>query len=177
MPVGYCGPVMNDTAAKIPALVCAALDASGVDYEIMDCDPELADTAVFCEHYGYAMEDSANAILVKSRTGEAKFAACVLLATTRLDVNKVVRKKLGARKVSFADPEDTRRITGMELGGVTPPGLPADLPLWVDARVMARPFIILGAGTRSAKIKVNPDYFLTLPQVEVVEGLAKEAAA
>lgn len=175
MPVGYCGPVMNDTAAKIPATVRMALDASGVDYEIMDCDPELADTAVFCEHYGYAMEDSANAILVKSKTGEEKFAACVLLATTRLDVNKVVRRKLGARKVSFAGPEDTRRITGMELGGVTPPGLPADLPLWVDARVMARPFIILGAGTRSAKIKVNPDYFLTLPQVEVVEGLAREA--
>ncbi|MBE9556390.1 MAG: hypothetical protein IMF08_05985 [Proteobacteria bacterium] len=167
------------------------------------------------------MEDSANAILVKSKTGEEKFAACVLLANTRpgqypikrnrsgpvqfdriklpaisrgehlypihwnrlrdsngsddaLDVNKVVRKKLGARKVSFADPEDTRRITGMELGGVTPPGLPADLPLWVDARVMERPFVILGAGTRSAKIKVTPDYFLTLPQAEVVAGLAKE---
>lgn len=166
---------MNDAATKIPAIVRAALDASGVAYEIMDCDPALADTAVFCARYGFAMEDSANAILVKSKTGEEKFVACVVLATTRLDVNKTVRKKLGARKVSFADPEETMRITGMELGGVTPPGLPADLPLWIDARVMARPFIILGAGTRSAKIKLSPDYFHTLPQAEMVEGLARDA--
>ena len=169
--------MVNDFASTVPGIVRAALEASGAGYEIMACDPALADTALFCEHYGYAMADSANAILVKSKTGEEKFAACVLLATTRLDVNKVVRRKLGARKVSFAGPEETQRITGMELGGVTPPGLPADLPLWVDARVMARPFVILGAGTRAAKIKVTPDYFLTLPQVEVVEGLAREAAA
>lgn len=166
---------MNDRSDPLPATVRTALEASGFAYEVLACDPELADTAVFCARYGHAMEDSANAILVKSKTGEERFAACVLLATTRLDVNKVVRKKLGARKVSFADPEETRRITGMELGGVTPPGLPADLPLWVDARVMQRPFVILGAGTRSAKIKVSPDYFLALPQTEVVEGLAKEA--
>jgi prolyl-tRNA editing enzyme YbaK/EbsC (Cys-tRNA(Pro) deacylase) len=166
--------VMSDSDDQVPATVRAAMEACGLDYEIMECDPELADTATFCAHYGHAMEDSANAILVKSKTGEEKFVACVLLATTRLDVNKVVRKKMGARKVSFADPEETKRITGMELGGVTPPGLPADLPLWVDARVMERPFVILGAGTRSAKIKVSPDYFLKLPQTEVVEGLAKD---
>ncbi len=165
---------MSDSNDQVPAGVRAAMEASGIDFEIMDCDPNLADTADFCAHYGHAMEDSANAILVKSKTGEEKFVACVLLATTRLDVNKTVRKKLGARKVSFADPEETKRITGMELGGVTPPGLPADLPLWVDARVMERPFVILGAGTRSAKIKVKPNYFTTLPQAEVVEGLARD---
>lgn len=168
-------PVMNDAGNSIPALVRTAMDASGCAYEILDCDPELADTATFCAHYGHAMDDSANAILVKSKTGDEKFVACVLLATTRLDVNNVVRRKMGVRKVSFADPDETMRITGMELGGVTPPGLPADLPLWVDARVMRRPFVILGAGTRAAKIKLTPDYFLTLPQAEVVEGLAKEA--
>lgn len=167
---------MSYSTDQVPAGVRAALEASGCDFEIMDCDPELADTAEFCAHYGHAMENSANAILVKSKTGEEKFAACVLLATTRLDVNKTVRKKLGTRKVSFADPEETKRITGMELGGVTPPGLPADLPLWVDARVMQRAFVILGAGTRAAKIRVTPDYFLTLPQAEVVEGLAKDAS-
>lgn len=167
---------MSYSTDQVPAGVRATLEASGCEFEILDCDPELADTAGFCAHYGHAMENSANAILVKSKTGEEKFAACVLLATTRLDVNKTVRKKLGARKVSFADPEETKRITGMELGGVTPPGLPADLPLWVDARVMQRPFVILGAGTRAAKIRVTPDYFLTLPQAEVVEGLAKDAS-
>jgi prolyl-tRNA editing enzyme YbaK/EbsC (Cys-tRNA(Pro) deacylase) len=165
---------MKYAERQVPETVRSALDASGVDYEIMDCDPELADTATFCAHYGHAMEDSANAILVRSKTGEEKFVACVVLATTRLDVNKTVRKKMGARKVSFADPEETKRVTGMELGGVTPPGLPAELQLWVDARVMARPFVILGAGTRAAKIRVSPDYFLGLPQVEIVEGLAKD---
>jgi prolyl-tRNA editing enzyme YbaK/EbsC (Cys-tRNA(Pro) deacylase) len=166
---------MNDAAAQLPPIVRTALDESGADYEIMDCDPEFADTATFCAHYGHAMEDSANAILVRSKTGEEKFVACVLLATTRLDVNKVIRKKMGARKVSFANPQETKRVTGMELGGVTPPGLPPDLPLWIDSRVMARPFVILGAGTRSAKIRVSPDYFLKLPQTEIVDGLAKDA--
>lgn len=168
---------MNDWNDQVPDTVRAAMEACGLEYEIMDCDPELADTAVFCKHYGHAMENSANAILVKSKTGEEKFVACVLLATTRLDVNKVVRKKMGARKVSFADPQETKRVTGMELGGVTPPGLPPNLPLWVDSRVMERPFVILGAGTRSAKIKVGPDYFRGLPQTEIVEGLAKDAPA
>lgn len=163
---------MNSDNGQVPAHVIAAMDAAGVEYEILDCDPDLADTAVFCERYGHAMEDSANAILVKSKTGEEKFVACVVLATTRLDVNRTVRKKMGARKVSFADPHETRRITGMELGGVTPPGLPADLPLWIDAGVMERPFVILGAGTRAAKIKVSPAYFLSLPQAEIIEGLA-----
>lgn len=166
---------MTSSNGQVPPAVIAAMDAAGVAYEILDCDPDLADTSVFCERYGHAMEDSANAILVKSKTGEEKFVACVLLATTRLDVNKTVRKKMGARKVSFAGPEETKRITGMELGGVTPPGLPADLPLWVDARVMERPFVILGAGTRAAKIKVGTDYFRRLPQAEIVEGLAMAA--
>jgi prolyl-tRNA editing enzyme YbaK/EbsC (Cys-tRNA(Pro) deacylase) len=165
---------MTETATPVPPSVRAALDRSGLDYEILECDPELADTAVFCARYGHAMADSANAIVVKSKTGEEKFVACVVLATTRLDVNRTVRKKLGARKVSFADPEETRRVTGMELGGVTPPGLPSDLPLWVDSRVMERRFVILGAGTRSAKIRVSPDYFRKLPQAEIVEGLAKD---
>lgn len=168
---------MSDPAAQVPPSVREALDASGVDYEILECDPNLADTAVFCATYGHAMEDSANAIVVKSKTGEEKFVACVVLATTRLDVNRTVRKKLGARKVSFADPEETKRVTGMELGGVTPPGLPDELPLWVDSRVMGRPFVILGAGTRSAKIRVSPDYFLKLPQAEIVEGLAQDPPA
>ena len=167
---------MNDASSPIPPSVRAALDASGVAYEILDCDPDLADTATFGARYGHAMEDSANAILVKSKTGPEKFIACVVLATTRLDVNRTVRKRMGARKVSFADPLETKRVTGMELGGVTPPGLPPELPLWVDSRVMARPVVILGAGTRAAKIRVSPEYFRRLPQVEIVDGLAKDIA-
>ena len=100
------------------------LDELAIPYELMPCDPDLADTQVFIDHYGYAVEDSANTIVVKSKSGEEKFAACVVLANCRLDVNHVVRKKLGARKVSFAGAEETQRITGMTVGGVTAIGLP-----------------------------------------------------
>jgi prolyl-tRNA editing enzyme YbaK/EbsC (Cys-tRNA(Pro) deacylase) len=150
------------------------LAASGLAHEILACDPALADTATFCAHYGYAPEISANAILVKSKTGEAKFAVCIVLATTRLDVNKAVRKKLGARKVSFADAAETIAMTGMEIGGVTAIGLPPDLPLWIDARIMACDSIILGGGDRASKIVVDPKIFEQTPNAEVVTDLAKE---
>ncbi len=154
------------------AAVHAFLTASGLAHEIVPCDPDDAETAVFAEKYGYSLDCSANCILVKTKTGEAKFVACVVLATTRLDVNKRVRKKIGARKVSFAAPEDTRRLTGMDLGGVTPLCLPDDLPVWVDAAVMARQTIILGGGDRRSKIIVAPQIFEHVANVEIVDGLA-----
>lgn len=152
----------------------AVLEASQLDYEIMPCDPSLADTAVFCEHYGVPLEKSVNTILVKAKTGGVHFAACVLLANTRLDVNKVVRKRLGARRVSFASAEETRDITGMEIGGVTPLAMPEDLPVWVDQRVMAPDFVILGGGDRHGKIKVAPAIFNVIPSCTIVEGLARD---
>ena len=112
----------------------AFLDDSGLEYEVLDCDPELADTAVFCEHYGVPLDCSVNCILVKAKTGGERFAACVLLATTRLDVNKVVRKRLEARRVSFASADETRELTGMELGGVSWPRYERELR---RARVLA----------------------------------------
>ncbi len=152
----------------------ALLEASGLSYEIIACDPDLADTAVFCERYGYPPEHSANTIIVRTKTGEEKFAACVVLATTRLDVNKVVRKRLGARKASFASAEETSAVTGMALGGVTPLALPADLPLWVDRRIMDLDTIILGGGNRASKIKVSPLIFNRTPNTEIVPDLAVE---
>ena len=107
------------------------LDALGVPYEVVPCDPALADTAAFCAAYGYALADSANTILVVGKGDPPRYAACVVLATTRLDVNHSVRQRFGGRRASFASPEETRAITGMELGGVTVFGLPADLPIWV----------------------------------------------
>ncbi|MCP5367031.1 MAG: hypothetical protein H6907_20930 [Hyphomicrobiales bacterium] len=160
---------MSERVERIEAI----LAASGVPYEVIDCDPALADTAVFCEHYGYSLDNSANVIVVASKTGEKKYAACVVLAVHRLDVNKVVRKKLEARKVSFADPDETRAMTGMEIGGVTAIGLPPDLPLWVDARVMDHDRIILGGGGRDSKIICSPRIFEHTPNTEIVEGLAK----
>lgn len=149
------------------------LERLGVEYEIVPCDPDLADTAAFCAAYGYALDDSANTIVVMGRADPPVFVACVVLATTRLDVNKVVRKRLGTRKASFASGEDTRRLTGMEIGGVTPVGLPDGLPLWVDARVMEREWIILGGGGRDRKLHAPPA-LLTALGAEVVVDLARE---
>ena len=148
------------------------LESTKLEFEVMDCDPEWADTKVFCREYGIDLEDSVNAIVVKTKTGELKYAACALLATTRLDINKTIRKKLSARKVSFASIEETARLTAMNIGGVTPLSLPNTMPLWVDSRVMQRVSIVLGGGNRSSKIKVSPKIFNYTPNTEIVEGLA-----
>ncbi|MGD2061529.1 MAG: YbaK/EbsC family protein [Acidimicrobiia bacterium] len=156
------------------ATVIAALGNLGLDYEVMDCDPDLADTAQFCEAYGVPLEKSANAILVASRKPEGHNAVCVVLAHTRLDVNGTVRKKLGVRKVSFAPADLTRELTGQEIGGVTIFGLPDGLPVWLDSRVMDCDWVIVGAGSRSAKIKLDPGQLAGVAGYEVVEGLAQE---
>ena len=155
----------------------AALESSRVEYEIFPCDPELADTAVFCERYGYPLDVSANTILVKAKTGGERFVVCVALANTRLDVNRTVRKRLGARRVSLASADETRAATGMEIGGVTPLALPGELEVWVDARIMACEWVILGGGDRSHKIRVAPAIFERMPSATVVEGLALEPPA
>ncbi len=163
----------NIMPEPIDPTIVKALDDSGIAYELLSCDPALADTSDYCAHYGIPLECSANTILVKAKTGGLRFVACVLLANTRLDVNKTVRKRLGARRVSFASAEETRALTGMKLGGVTALALPADLELWVDHAVLDAPYVVLGAGTRAAKIKMSPKVFDALPNVSVVEGLAK----
>ena len=160
---------MADDAAALRA----SLDPLGVPYELFPCDPALADTAAFCAAYGFALEDSANTIVVIGKATPPKYAACVVLATTRLDVNRAVKQRFGAR-ASFAAAEDTRALTGMEIGGVTVFGLPADVPIWVDARVMACERIVLGGGSRSWKVLAGPEILRALPNVEVVEGLATE---
>ncbi len=162
---------MSDTLPEIETF----LQQSGIPFEVWPCDPELADTAIFCAHYGVALENSANAILVRSKTGEKKFVVCVLLATDRLNTNHTVRKKIGARKVSFASAEETREITGMEIGGVTPLCLPAELPIWIDEAVMQCEYVVLGGGNRRSKLKVDPRVLLQQPAAEVVADLAKHA--
>jgi len=159
---------------SISSDVAAIISKLEIEYTVVDCDPEYADTQKFCDHYGYSTDESANALLIASKKGEQKFAVCVVLATTKLDVNKTARKKLGVSKISFASPEQTKELTGMELGGVTPFGMPEHVPVWVDARVMECKQIILGGGNRSSKILLAPAMLLKVPGVEVVEGLAKE---
>jgi prolyl-tRNA editing enzyme YbaK/EbsC (Cys-tRNA(Pro) deacylase) len=148
-------------------------DLATLGVEVVDCDPELADTAAFCEAYGYALDDSANAIVVIGKGDPPKFALCLVLATTRLDVNKAVRARLGVRKASFAPAELTTELTGMTIGGVTPFATPAGLPIWIDAAVMTRDRIVVGGGSRGCKVVGPPAMLLELDGVEVVDGLAQ----
>jgi prolyl-tRNA editing enzyme YbaK/EbsC (Cys-tRNA(Pro) deacylase) len=150
----------------------AALGQLGVAYELFPCDPALADTAQFCEAYGFSPDESANTIVVVGKADPRRYAACVVLATHRLDVNRSVRDRLGTRKASFAGADETRELTGMEIGGVTPFGLPDALPIWIDATVMARARIVLGGGSRSWKVIAPPEILLRLRLAEAVESLA-----
>lgn len=154
-------------------LVLEQLDALGVAYEVVPCDPDLADTAEFCATYGYAPEDSANAIVVVGKSDPPVFAMCLVLADSRLDVNKVVRKKLGVRKCSFASADQTIELTGMMIGGVTPFGTTTELDLWIDARVMERDQLIIGGGSRDRKLLVPPATLAAHPHAEVVDDLAR----
>ena len=152
--------------------VAAAGAAHGLDVEVLPCDPELADTAEFCDHYGFALDDAANTILVTSKKVDPPLrAVCVVLGTTRLDVNKVCRERLGVKRISFADAETTVELTGMEIGGVTAPGIDG-LPLWIDAAVLDRTRVVMGGGNRSSKLVLAPAELLKLPGAEVVDGLA-----
>lgn len=159
-------------ASLLHSAVRASLEALGVEFEVMPCDPELADTAAFVEAYGVPMERSANTIVVASKGAQPVHVACVLLATTSLDVNAVVRREMNVRKASFAKADPVKTLTGMEIGGVTPFGLPPELPVLVDARVMLPDWIVLGGGNRSSKLRLAPSVLERLPSVRVVEGLA-----
>ena len=148
------------------------LDRLQADYSILPCDPAHADTAQFCARYGVRLDESVNAILVASRRPEGVYALCMNLATTRLDVNRTGRDLLGVRKLSFAAPEVTREITGMEIGGVTPFGIPEDLDVLVDAAVTALDRCVIGGGSRAMKVSLDPEVFTRMPGVRVVAGLA-----
>ena len=162
-------PVEDHT--ELERRVLEAVTATGEPYELIEIDPELAETATFCEQYGYPLATSGNCILVASKDDPPVLAAGVALATTKLDVNKRLRKLLGVRKLSFAPPELTRERTGMEVGGVTPFALPADLPVYLDARIADLDRVVVGGGGRRFKLSVPPSA-LTAVGGEYVEELA-----
>jgi prolyl-tRNA editing enzyme YbaK/EbsC (Cys-tRNA(Pro) deacylase) len=143
------------------------------DVRAAPIDPELADTAAFCAEYGVEMADSANCVVIAGRRGDVtRYAACMVLATARADVNGVVRRRLEARKASFAPMADAVTLTGMEYGGITPIGLPATWPILVDAAVLERDVVVIGSGLRRSKIALPAAALVELPNVEVVDGLA-----
>ena len=166
---------MDATEADVRRIVAQlGSDDPSLDVEVIDCDPSLADTAQFVEAYGFTLDQSANTLIVIGKSDPPVYVACVVLANTRLDVNKVVRKKLGVKKCSFAASDITEQLTGMTVGGVTPIGLSEHMPLWIDSRVMERERIVLGGGSRSCKVVGAPQVLTSLPNVEVVVDLAKD---
>ena len=144
-----------------------------VIYEWIEVDPEYADTAEFCERYGFTMEESGNTIIVASKRGEKKFAACIVLGMDRLDVNKKVRNLMQVSRLSFANSENTMELTGMMIGGVTPYMLPDSIPLYIDSKIMDLESIILGGGSRSGKLRLSPKELLKIPSAEIIEGLSQ----
>ena len=136
-------------------------------------DAELADTAAFCDRYEVALEDSANCVVIAGRRAEVtRYAACIVLATTRADVNGVVRRYLDARKASFAPMQDAVALTGMEYGGITPIGLPADWPVLIDSAVLERSVVVIGSGLRRSKIALPSTALTDLATAEVLDNLA-----
>lgn len=164
------------TAMPTASGVLDSMRSHGIEYEELPCDPALADTAEFCAAYGVPLEKSANTILVASRRPEGQVVACLVLATNRLDVNGTVRRRMGVKKASFANADQTKATTGMEIGGVTIFGLPETISVWVDTRVIEQDWIVIGAGTRTAKIRLDPRQLVGLDGFEVVPDLAMESA-
>jgi prolyl-tRNA editing enzyme YbaK/EbsC (Cys-tRNA(Pro) deacylase) len=164
-----------DRPDLLAALVAAAAAALPRDEVLVaEIDPELADTAAFCERYEVPPEVSANCVVVAGRRGEVTtLAACVVLATTRADVNGVVRRRLDARKASFAAMDVAVEASGMEYGGITPVGLPSDWPVLVDAAVVEQAWVVVGSGVRRSKLVVPGRLLAALPGAEVVDGLGR----
>lgn len=160
----------GEHAELLGPTVAGALPADAL---VAPIDPDLADTAAFCDAFGVGLGESANCVVVAAkRGGETRYAACVALATTRVDVNGVVRRHLGARKVSFAAMDLAVAETRMEHGGITPFGLPADWPVLVDVAVVGVPLVVVGSGIRGSKLVVPGASLAALPTAEVLTGLA-----
>jgi prolyl-tRNA editing enzyme YbaK/EbsC (Cys-tRNA(Pro) deacylase) len=165
-----------DLLAPPVAAALAALDGTLPPdaVGVAEIDPALADTAAFCERYEVSPDVSANCVVITGRRdGQVRYAACVVLATTRADVNGVARRELDVRKASFAPVDEAVAATGMEYGGITPIGLPGGWPVLVDARVAAAPRVVVGSGVRRSKLTLPGSLLGQLPGAAVIEGLAR----
>ncbi|WRL64671.1 YbaK/EbsC family protein [Blastococcus brunescens] len=144
---------------------------------VAEIDEDLADTAAFSEAYDVPLEASANCVVVAARrAGQTTLAACLVLATTRADVNGLVRRHLDARKASFAPQDVAVAESGMAFGGITPVGLPDGWPVLVDPAVTAADLVVIGSGTRGSKLAVPGKVLAELPAVQVLEGLGRSVA-
>jgi prolyl-tRNA editing enzyme YbaK/EbsC (Cys-tRNA(Pro) deacylase) len=151
--------------------VAATLARYGIKHRATVCDPQYADTASYCEHYNLPPGEGANTIIVATKTEPVRYAACIVLPTTKLDVNKCVRQLMGMRKLSFASAEQTVALSDMQIGGVVAIGLPEDVSVYIDDALFALPEILLGGGNRSSKLLLNPQELLKMPQAKRIHGL------
>lgn len=162
-------------AAPVAAALASFPDAASV--LVAPIDPDLADTAAFCAAYDIGLDQSANCVVVSGkREGQVRYAACLVLATTRADVNGLARRHLDVRKASFAPMAEAVELTGMEYGGITPLGLPADWPVLVDSAVVATPRVVIGSGVRRSKLVLPGASIEKLPNVTVLDGLGRAAS-
>ncbi len=167
-------PAVASALAALTGPVFSGDPAAGDAIGVAEIDPALADTAAFCERYGVDQAVSANCVVISGRRGgETRFAACVVLATTRADVNGAARRELDVRKASFAAMDVAVAETGMEYGGITPVGLPAAWPILVDARVAATPAVVIGSGLRRSKLVLPGAAVAHLPGARVIPSLAR----
>jgi prolyl-tRNA editing enzyme YbaK/EbsC (Cys-tRNA(Pro) deacylase) len=174
---------MPTTLDWVPALDRPALLAEVVaellaslawenEVRVAEIDPDLADTAAFSAAYTVPLEQSANCVVVAGRRGDrTTLAACVVLATTRADVNGLVRRRLDARKASFAPEEQAVSASGMAFGGITPIGLPPPWPLLIDDAVARTDRVIVGSGIRGSKLLVPGTRLAELPSAVVLPAL------
>ncbi|MBO0830139.1 MAG: YbaK/EbsC family protein [Streptosporangiales bacterium] len=160
-------------AAPVTAALCE-LDGVAKQTFVAPIDPSLADTTAFCERYEIGLSVSANCVVIAGRRGgDVRYAACMVLATTRADVNNVARKRLDVRKASFLATDEAVERSAMEYGGITPLGLPPDWPVLVDAAVAATPWVVVGSGVRRSKLALPGEALTLLPSAQVVDGLGR----
>ena len=161
--------------STIEELVISTLVEFEIPHEIIRIDPVFADTAAFCQQYGYSIDTCGNTIVVASKREPKQYSACVVRGSDRLDVNRAVKRLMGVSRLSFASAEETESLTGMTVGGVTPFALPAQIPVYADEALLTLVYVILGSGSRSSKLKVAPEALKRLPGVQFVPGLSLHA--
>ncbi|MCL4405568.1 YbaK/EbsC family protein [Patescibacteria group bacterium] len=155
------------TVTDLAASVGGVQDIGGAEI-----DPTVSDTTAFCERYGIDPAQTVNCVIVKAKRADKEwYAACAVLATTKADVNGLVRRRLDARRVSFAPMEEAVKETGMEYGGITPVGLPREWPVLIDSAVAKADRLVIGSGIRKSKLVVSGKFLATLPGAVVLNGL------
>ena len=153
---------IHNTVAKV-------FENNKVNLEIYECKDEFSDTQNFCDHYGFDIEDSCNAILIKAKKPKEFYAMFCVLGSTRLDVNQKAKIAMGAKRVSFASREEAELVTNQIYGGISPLGLPDNMKIFVDRNVMNREKLFIGAGNRVSKFFLSPKLLVELTNAEVLD--------